>query len=107
MPYVEGLNGESARRSRVSALVAEALMNNAGQVAFLLACICLQGAVMVFTGESGTMSLMPSHLSMAWHPLRVSRPSLPYSHIFFILPRFLAIINLSWWPAAAFVKGES
>ena len=52
--YVEGLNGETARRSRVSALAAEALMNNAGQVAISLACIYyLQEAVMVFTGESG------------------------------------------------------
>jgi hypothetical protein len=29
--YVEGLNGETARRSRVSALAAETLMNNAGE----------------------------------------------------------------------------
>jgi hypothetical protein len=28
--YVEGLNGETARRSRVSTLAAEALMNHAG-----------------------------------------------------------------------------
>jgi hypothetical protein len=55
--YVEGLNGETARRSRVSALAAEALMNNAGQVAFSLACICLQGAIMVFAGESGIVAL--------------------------------------------------
>jgi hypothetical protein len=46
--YVEGLNGETARRSRVSARAAEAFMNNAGQVAISLACICLQGAVKVF-----------------------------------------------------------
>ena len=84
MQYVEGLNGDTARRSRVSALAAEALMNNAGQVAFSLACICLQGAVMVFTGESGTVSPMPSHLSIAWDPLRVSRPSLTvFSHFLY------------------------
>jgi len=28
--YVEGLNGETVRRSHVSVLAAEALMNNAG-----------------------------------------------------------------------------
>ena len=28
--YVEGLNGETARRSRVSAIAAEGFMNNAG-----------------------------------------------------------------------------
>jgi hypothetical protein len=94
--YVEGLNGETARRSRVSALAAEALMNNAGQVAFSLACICLQGAVMVFTGESGTVSPMPSH-TCPWRgtPFEFHALPLPYSHIFFILPRLLAIINLS------------
>jgi hypothetical protein len=82
--YVERLNGETARRSRVSALAAEALMKNAGEVAFSLACICLQGAVMVFTEESGTVSPMPSHLSMAWDPLRVSRPSLTvFSHFLY------------------------
>jgi hypothetical protein len=82
--YVEGLSGESACHSRVSALAAETLMNNAGQVAFSLACICLQGAVMVFTGESRTVSPMPSHLSMAWDPLRVSRPSLTvFSHFLY------------------------
>ena len=43
MQYVEGLNGETARRSRVFALAVEALMNNAGWVAISLACICLQG----------------------------------------------------------------
>ena len=32
MQYVEGLNGETARRSRVSALAAEAPMNNTGRV---------------------------------------------------------------------------
>jgi hypothetical protein len=74
--YVEGLNGETACRSRVSALAAEAFMNNAGQVAFSLACICLQGAVMVFTGESGTVSPMPSHLFTAWDRRQVSHPSL-------------------------------
>ena len=95
MPYVEGLDGETARRSRVSALAAEALMKNAGEVAFSLACICLHGAVMVFTGESGTVSPMPSHLSMAWDPFEFHALPLPYSHIFFILPRLLAIINLS------------
>ena len=31
MQYVEGVSGETARRSRVSTLVAEALMNNAGK----------------------------------------------------------------------------
>ena len=30
LQYVEGLNGETARGSRVSALAAEAFMNNAG-----------------------------------------------------------------------------
>jgi len=84
--YVEGLNGETARRSRVSALAAEALMNNAGQVAISLACICLQGAVMVFTGERGIVSPMPSRLSMAWNPLRVSRLALAvFSHFLYPL----------------------
>jgi hypothetical protein len=83
VPYVEGLNGETARRSRVSALAAKALMNNAGQVAFSLACICLQGAVMVFTGESGAVSLMPSHLSVAWHPFEFH--ALPYRILTFSL----------------------
>ena len=84
MQYVEGLNGETARRSRVSALAEEALMNNAGQVAFSLACICLQGAVMVFTEESGIVSPMPSRLSMAWDPLRVSRLALTvFSHFLY------------------------
>ena len=70
-------------------------MNNAGQVAFLLACIFLQGAVIVFTGVSGTVSPMPSHLSMGGTPFEFHALPLPYSHIFFILPRLLAIINLS------------
>jgi len=82
--YVEGLNGETARRSRVSALTAEALMKNAGEVAFSLACVCLQGAVMVFTEESGTVSPMASHLSMAWDPLR-SFTLFPYRILTFSL----------------------
>ena len=82
--YVEGLNGETACRSRLSALAAEALMNNAGQVAFSLACICLQGAVMVFTGESGTVSPMRSRLSMAWDPPSSFTP-FPYRILTFSL----------------------
>ena len=83
MQYVEGLNGETARRSRVSALAAEALMNNAGQVAFSLACICLQGAVMVFTGERYREPYAVT-LVHGVGPLRVSHPSLTvFSHFLY------------------------
>jgi len=81
--YVEGLNGETARRSRVSVRAAEAFMNNAGQVAISLVCICLQGAVMVFRSvyhePSGDM-----HVPVAWDALRVSR-LFPYRIVAFTL----------------------
>ena len=93
MQYVEGLNGETARRSRVSARAAEAFMNNAGQVAISLACICLQGAAMVFGGyhkPSGGMLVRGVGCPSSFTPF-----SLPYCRIYFILPSLLAIINLT------------
>jgi len=93
--YVEGLNGATARRSRVSALAAEALMNNAGQVAISLACICLQGVVMVCTGESGSVTLCCHACPWRGTPFGFHAFPLPYSHIYFILPRLSAIINFS------------
>jgi len=41
----------TVRRSSVSALAAEAHMNHAGQVAFSLACTCLQGGHGLHRGE--------------------------------------------------------
>jgi len=93
--YVEGLNGETARRSRVSALAAEALMNNAGQVAISLTCICLQAEVMVCTGESGSVTLCCHACPWRGTPFGFHAFPLQYSHIFFILPRLSAILNLS------------
>ena len=48
---------------------------------------------MVLTGEGGIVS---SRLSVTETPFESHKLSPPYFRIFFILPRPLAIINLSW-----------